>query len=80
MSNKTKKFKKGDSVKWKIGRATKYSKGKVFRLVRAGTEFKPVPKLITKMEEGEEYHADTYIIDAADGTRRLVRPGYLKSA
>lgn len=72
------KLKAKTRVKWKIGVAEDYSRGKVLRLIKAGTKLKNIPKLVSKMEVGQEFHADTYVVDADDGTRRLVRPGYLK--
>ena len=74
-----KNWKKGDGVKWKVGRALKYSRGKVFRHLAAGAQLKTIPGLVTKMDIGQYIGADSYVVVADDGTRRIVRTGYLKA-
>lgn len=80
MPNKKKVFAKGDKVKWKIGRAMKFSRGTVYRKLKAGSELKNMKGLITKLDIGDEITADSFAIKADDGTVRVVREGYLKAA
>jgi hypothetical protein len=77
-----KNFKKGQRVRWCIGRATTYSDGKVERFFKAGTK---VPgtvakKLKTKtFDAGYELERDKVLVETnEDGTLRLISPGYLE--
>jgi hypothetical protein len=77
-----KKFKKGERVKWLIGRAETHTRGKVERFFKAGTK---VPgtvakKLKTKtFEAGTELGRDKVLVSRnEDGSLRLVSPGYLE--
>lgn len=80
MSNKKKTYAKGDKVKWKIGRAMKFSRGVIYRRLKAGSELKNMKGLVTKMSVGDEIAADSFAIKADDGTIRVVREGYLRAA
>jgi len=81
MRNNKKDWSKGDKVKWKIGRAMQYSRGTIYRRLKAGSELKNMRGLVTKRAIGDEITADSFAVKSkTDDTIRIVREGYLKAA
>jgi hypothetical protein len=74
-------FKKNDSVRWKVGRATKFNRGTVERFYKKGAMVPGIAdkKVKTTLAVGEFFKADTVLVQT-DAGKRFVRLGYLKKA
>jgi hypothetical protein len=76
-----KKFKKGERVKWFIGRAEQPSRGTVNRFLKAGTKIPNVrgAEFVSQtFAVGDVVGRDKVLINAKDGTVRVLAPGYLE--
>jgi hypothetical protein len=79
---KTSKIKKGDNVRWKIGRAQESSRGTVIRAVKAGTLFGSISgsgRIKTTLEPGDELQFDSAVVEKAGGARVLIAQKYLST-
>jgi hypothetical protein len=80
VKNTIKDFKKGDRVKWKIGRATSYLHGVVLKTLDRGGKIPHTPKLKSQTYDGgNKTMRAAVLIRLKDGTVRLLAPGYLKA-
>jgi hypothetical protein len=72
-----KKYKKGDKVKYRAGKAGADIKAVVVRSLKAGSKV-PTTSKLQSTKKGEECTRDSLIVELDDGTQRLISAGYVK--